>query len=217
MAGNRSGNTAQAAKVTSKKGKKQNQKKSQQASGKPRIPEEFKGKCLCCGKPGHSGKTCKAKGNLKCQKCNKQGHVAEVCLTSYHSQPSRQASRYSSPAPSRTPSPTPSRTALIRAEVRQATGKSRPTPKLQVHFCKGETSFVFPATPDTGATRTFMAYNLAKKHSLNLKPLHKDEKFYTASGATMKCEGTIQLKASAGDAVCYLDTCLLYTSPSPRD
>ena len=207
MAGNKGGSTtAQAAKVTSKKGKKQNQKKGQ-TSRKPRIPEDLRGKCLCCGKPGHTGKACKAKGNLKCQKCNKEGHIAEVCLTSYHSTPSsRPASRYSSPAPSRSPSPTPSRTALIRTEVRQATGKSRPTPKLQVHFCKGETSFVFPATPDTGATRTFMAYNLARKYNLHLTPLHRDEKFYTASGASMRCEGTIKLKASAGDAVCYLDT-----------
>ena len=153
----------------------------------------LKGKCYRCGSSDHV-KDCPKKDALQCKNCNRAGHSTHVCL-SRSTDSQKDKSRQNSRAPSRSSSPQPpAKTSLVRS----CRGQSKPTPRFMT-IVESSCGKVFEcmSTPDTGATRSVIAFNIIKKHGIKYK--EEEEPLYNASNDRMKCEGSIVIVVSVTD------------------
>ena len=184
------------------------------------------GLCLVCGYKGHKADECSRKDSVTCQVCHRKGHLPAVCRKNkvsadpaersksqnrgrarsknrrrfFSRQRDRQKSESGSSRES-SPERRTDRTAACRSVLRRY---SKPTPKLKVSITSDETgqSFSYKATPDSGCTRTIIAFNVAQKNSLKYRKTK--ESLIAANGERMRCEGSIKVRMSApeGGDVC---------------
>ncbi len=200
--------SARAASVSRDRGRSSSQSSKQ--SGKkrgPRFPPHLKGRCFRCGDRGHARDGCtKDKQTLHCNKCNSKGHVTDVCMKGWKPNASggasRGTSRANSRAGSRAPSPSPSSSpARTKTVVARSCGGSKPTPRMNVTVRHGRKTFNFSATPDTGATKSIIAYNVVQKYQLQY--VTTSQKLVAANQEPMAVVGCISLsvKAKGGQEV----------------
>ena len=168
--------------------------------------------CNFCKKHGHAEKACRSKKNKEEKDKNggaqgggtrHQSRAASRATSRHPSRsPSRSPARSSyqrgrrSPRPSRSPSPGGRRTyAQVVASTRSAScSSSKPTPRLTVTFTHASgKSFEFRATPDTGAWRTIISEDVAKRYGI---PIEEDKmKLIAANDTVMKVVGGVSLDA----------------------
>ena len=176
----------------------------------------LEGRCSRCGssKQHEQGQQCPAK-DKKCNNCGKLGHFAtardgtQVC----QSQNRGRMGRATSHRPSRSSSPAGSDRSDIsesgdRSSHRVTTKVVRvmrlrdspvekihslPTPTFQCTLESENGAFEFNCTPDTGATRSVMAWNLVKRFGLTKDMVCTEQEMKTANGASMCTEGDILL------------------------
>ena len=78
---------------------------------------------------------------------------------------------------------------------------SRPTPRLRLAirpYCANNRfgpKFEFDALPDTGATKTILAFDVAKTHKVHINK-SGGQSIKAANSASMKCEGSARLKVT---------------------
>ena len=180
----KSGSTAKASKV--QRGKANQAKSAQGASSAQKLKDIVqKGGCGRCGSRSHKKDKCKYR-NATCHKCGKEGHIKPVCQSkTSKSQPNTPKS---TPAQSRAASPTesddqaPTNTGKAGQLVhRVATIKiSDPTPRLActVQPTSGNkpgTPFSFEVLPDTGATVSVIAQDVARTYGMMIRPAANDQ------------------------------------------
>ncbi len=187
-------------------------------------------KCKVCGKTNHGSDDCRFK-DYECDYCGKQGHLKKVCRSRKENnggggggnggQQDRGRARSRSRARSakrnkKDDSDSEEDDASNKAViVKSAKGRpSRPTPRLKLSIGqkeRGGRRFEFRATPDTGATRTLIAYDLVKEHKLKVQSNH-DGSLYAANGERMQCEGTCKFYAETDDGWCVRVDALVSSS-----
>jgi hypothetical protein len=145
------------------------------------------GKCPWCG-GACKGKFCdKKSSDLACSHCNKKGHVKEVCATLAWEKAGK-----------------PEQAKVVREEDEEedeaaisvvtlnTVAAFAPTPRINARIEGGGSSFRFPCLPDTGATRTVIASDVARAHGL--RPVSDNKvKIRAANGNNMACEGTVSI------------------------
>ena len=173
-----------------------------------------KGLCIRCGGNDHNSDQCKFKTAI-CRICNIQGHIAKVCQSAlknkkgnFKGRPSQSNSNKKKNFKSHTRNATNTQgsepqvmnttsVVLNKCYSIQADGNLQPaslaTPRIDINVkAQGQPSFNFKSLPDTGATRTIIAFNLAKRNGI--KPQRNpNERLYAANGQSMACEGTVML------------------------
>jgi hypothetical protein len=170
---------------------------ARQKTGSAAFPRDFykkhadnlrkQGKCPWCG-GACKGKFCdKKSSDLACTHCNKKGHVKEVCATLAWEKAGK-----------------PEQAKVVREEDEEeeeaavsvvtlnTVAAFAPTPRINARIEGGGSSFRFPCLPDTGATRTVIASDVARAHGL--RPVSDDKvKIRAANGNNMACEGTVSI------------------------
>lgn len=160
--------------------------------------KDHEGKRYCCGHPISATRagSCPHIKNV-CKTCGKkEGHLAKVCLSGARTPSlgisSRSESRQSSP---------------LRVNiVGPITVKGdRLTPKLDVLIISWATNLFVKAvaSPQTGTTRSIIAYNLVRMHGAELNRCGVEEIYTAANGCLMACQGAVKLtlKVQGGEQV----------------
>ena len=177
--------------------------------------------CYTCGKPNHTSLVCLQEYNAsrsrqRTPSPRRETRGFQPAASSSAATPPRdsrarsvqQTSPPSQPSSSRTVSPDyyefdqddadHSSIRSVRSDVRvlRPLSTGRPTPTLDLAFSvpNGPT-FSYPVLPDTGATRTVMAYNVARQVGISIDTSRK-ERLYAANGVLMDCSGFVILEAS---------------------
>jgi transposase InsO family protein len=144
------------------------------------------GKCPWCG-GACKGKFCdKKSADLSCGHCNKKGHVKEVCATLAWEKAGKpeQAKAVKEEEEEEE--------AAVSVVTLNTVSAFSPTPRINARIEGGGTSFRFRCLPDTGATRTVIASDVAEAYGL--RPVRDDSvKIRAANGNNMACEGTVSI------------------------
>jgi len=184
-------------------GRRQNQggKPSQGSSkGIEVTPESLKGKCTVCGTKKHATAQCEYKSKATCKTCNKDGHYASVCLGAYYKNKSSNSQAVKKvQGRSRAPSPTDSADGDVHSvkvvkEVRGRRDLATPTKEIKFKTKQGN-SFTFRCIPDSGATKTIIAYDLAQKYGISVDKTSLRLK--TANQTPLQIVGSTEIEAWA--------------------
>lgn len=195
-------NKATAKNQGQKSGRNQNQNQNHnrnQNQNQRKTPNFLKGKCWRCASDDHQAGDCKHK-NATCKYCKKKGHTIAACIKRHYknSQTASKAhSRASSTTPTRESSPNRSQPPATTHAVTRMT-VNRPTPRINIRYQVGATSFQFHSLPDTGATRSIISHSLILKHAIPILP--SNEQLYAANGQSMTCQGHVILSASINNS-----------------
>jgi len=149
--------------------------------------------CDRCGHRGCRRNECKGK-NATCTNCGKRGHLAKVCRGQ-----SLQRGHSESRGRSKTHDQQRHRTSLVFAHKISANGKAHyikaadPTPRVKLTFASSKSgTFIFNAMPDTGATCSIMAMDVAQRHGILINQ-RVSLSLTAANGTPMPCEGTAKV------------------------
>jgi hypothetical protein len=145
------------------------------------------GKCPWCG-GSCKGKFCdKKSSDLACSHCSKKGHVKEVCATLAWEKAGKPEQ-----AKVVMEEDEEEGEAAVSVVTLNTVAAFAPTPRINARIEGGGSSFRFPCLPDTGATRTVIASDVARAHGL--RPVSDDKvKIRAANGNNMACEGTVSI------------------------
>ena len=183
------------------------------------TPGTLKGRCRGCGSTSHNKKQC-SKSSLVCTKCDKVGHLPTVCLKPFFEKtgvqrPSDQKANQSKQqgkgdkarqVTQRDHSPSYSTDSSDDEEIHDQVistiravkdyNPHQPSPKLHLAFetTSGQ-KFTYPVVPDTGATRSIMALNVAREHGVQWDTRTR-ERLFAANGGIMDCRGAVNLRAT---------------------
>ena len=209
-------------------------KSGQQGGEKKRLTrEEMKGRCFGCGQPDYKpGHECPAK-ELICRNCSKKGHKSWVCQSpskkkataavaaEQEGENQQQQQSYAQvvqqPQPQQQQQQQPAQHAMpayssydfihmviVNNRVAEA---DRPTPRLSLNMRASPTGpmLTYRALPDSGATRTVVSADLARRMQCKLRPTTTT--LVAANGSVMDCPGKtyIMVYNSKGEKVHTLD------------
>ena len=160
------GSSAEVRSTSNKKDKKKKgayeKEVSTATSREERIAElKAKSRCLRCGKPWAKDHDCPAAKGGKCKKCGSAGHWAPVCLDGFKdTRTDVLAIEHEAD---------PSIYAETRVVLSTASSFGKPTPRMGIvmHY---NPQFHFSALPDSGATGSILALDVARKHGVDVKP-----------------------------------------------
>ena len=156
------------------------------------IPVEIRGRCFRCGSDKHLIQECNLPTTLTCNRCQRRGHTKNgFCYKKFNISVPRSNLRAVQDEAPEFEFYYDDQDLLFQCrgatEVVNVT-VSKPTPKISLTFCKaGGGKFSFEVTPDSGATRTVMARNLADKFSVKINK--SNAKLKNASDKYMKVDG----------------------------
>jgi hypothetical protein len=151
------------------------------------------GKCAFCG---GSCDRCAKRDELKCSHCEKKGHLAVVCASKALNlpiYPPKAAQKTYAKAVTGEETEDESASSITIATV----AGFAPTPRVRLELGHGDARFPFSCMPDSGASRTIIAYNVAKEHDMKLDAGDKVN-IRAANGERMPCEGAVTISAKLG-------------------
>jgi hypothetical protein len=151
------------------------------------------GKCAFCG---GSCDRCSKRDDLKCTHCGKKGHLAIVCASKALNlpiYPPKEAPKTYAKAVTGEETTDESASSITIATV----AGFAPTPRVRLELGHGEVRFPFNCMPDSGASRTIIAYNVAKENGMKLDVGDKVN-IRAANGERMPCEGAVTVSARLG-------------------
>jgi hypothetical protein len=154
------------------------------------------GKCAFCG---GSCDRCAKRDDLRCSHCDKKGHLAVVCASKALNLPVSPPKQktYAKAVTGEDESEESASTITIATVTGYA-----PTPRIRLELQSGESRFSYQCMPDSGASRTIIAHNVAMKHGLRIDGGDKVN-IRAANGEKMPCEGAVTVNAGLGKrAVC---------------
>jgi len=184
-----------------------------QVKAPPTKPSDGKGKktsysrprqCFACGSLEHIRTTCPVK-DQNCQYCGKRGHQEAVCRTKVWKQAAnktggnpekksqaRKVRIEESDDDTEEEEPEQQVTAHIRHRISAVSSYSTDTPRLKVEVSTRQGQFKFKALPDSGATSSVMALDVAKRFGINVTPTRQT--LYAADNRRLNCEGRATIK-----------------------
>jgi hypothetical protein len=151
------------------------------------------GKCAFCG---GSCDRCAKRDELRCSHCDKKGHLAIVCASKALNLPvipPKQGQKTYAKAVTGDDEGEESASTITIAAV---TGYA-PTPRIRLKLQHGEKQFSYQCMPDSGASRTIIAHDVAMRHGLQLDGGDRVN-IRAANGERMPCEGAVTVNASLG-------------------
>jgi hypothetical protein len=148
------------------------------------------GKCAFCG---GTCDRCPRRDDLKCTHCDKKGHLAVVCASKALNMPKQAPKTYAKAVSGESEDNDESASSVTIATV----AGHRPTPRIKLHLQHADGEFSFSCLPDSGASRTIIAYDLAKSEGIRLDPGEKVS-LRAANGEKMACEGAVTLNVRLG-------------------
>lgn len=159
--------------------------------------------CFKCGYPdaANHASVCRGRDGI-CKICERPGHFSPVCLQGY-SGPGRipndsRANQIESSTrcSSRDHSPDSVVGALtnmvITRVIKGSKAVNKPTPRMMVQLRSEAGSFDLNALPDSGATRTLLSSDIARKFGIRPIPSRRDN-ITVANGDSIPCEGAADL------------------------
>jgi hypothetical protein len=149
------------------------------------------GKCAFCG---GTCDRCPRRDELKCTHCDKKGHLAVVCASKALNMP-KQAPKTYAKAVSGESEEQEESASTVTSPPCPAIGQPTPRILLRLRHAGGE--FSFSCLPDSGASRTIIAYDLASSEGVRLDPGEKVN-LRAANGEKMACEGAVTLNVQLG-------------------
>jgi hypothetical protein len=148
------------------------------------------GKCAFCG---GTCDRCPRRDELKCTHCDKKGHLAVVCASKALNMPKQAPKTYAKAVSGESEEHEESASTVVIATV----SGHQPTPRIELRVRHAGGEFTHSCLPDSGASRTIVAYDLASSQGVRLDPGEKIN-LRAANGEKMACEGAVTLDVQLG-------------------
>jgi hypothetical protein len=130
---------------------------------------------------------------MTCAHCSKKGHLKEVCATLAWEKAGKSAAAKAVREEDQSSDWSDEDGAAVSVVTLNTVSAFHPTPRIKAEIEGDGAKFRFRCLPDTGATRTVIASDVARRHGLRPAADQK-VKIRAANGNSMACEGTVSIR-----------------------